>query len=90
MGIYNTPDPDRPGQETSKYGIWENGRRILWLNDKQVAEIKEAKKDYREYFNESGSSNLVDANAGFEVPIQFDANIEQIVKRVKQKYDQNH
>ena len=38
-----------PGSER-KYGLWEDGKRIEWFDDKTAADIEKGKVDYTQYF----------------------------------------
>ncbi len=50
LGTYHVPREDKV-----KYGLWEDGKRIEWFDDKNVTLINSKELDYTSYFKQQGS-----------------------------------
>lgn len=46
LGIYFSPD-----STSAKFGVWQMGKRIKWLNDTEADLIREKKLDYTSFFS---------------------------------------
>jgi hypothetical protein len=54
-----------------KFGLWENGKRIVWFNDQQVESINKGELDFREFFKYKESRSIVNFKNTFHVPKNF-------------------
>ena len=54
-----------------KYGLWENGRRIKWLEREEVAKIEEGDCQYKDNFKDPNSLEIANQKLGFNPPHYF-------------------
>ena len=57
VGIYR----DQQGEE--KCGLWEDGKRIEWFNEKTLDDIRTGRVDYRHFFKRDESATQAPINA---------------------------
>ena len=72
-----------PKDEKVKYGLWEDGKRIEWFNDNDVADIQRKKYDYTRIFNAPESQYMIIPNSTFNKPDNFDQKMKEISHRIK-------
>ena len=46
LGKYVVPKEDK-----TKFGLWEDGKRIEWFNESQVSQINNFSQEYTQFFN---------------------------------------
>ena len=68
-----------PGQST-KYGLWEEGKRIEWFEQDQIDKIQMGKLDYKMYFRKTESGFNVDQFATFDVPQKFHERVHKVIE----------
>jgi len=63
-----------------KYGLWEDGKRIEWIEPEQAEKIMKGQYDYRGSFKkpESAISSADFFRYNFNRPTNFDHRIAQI------------
>jgi hypothetical protein len=44
-----------PKEGKVKYGLWEDGKRIEWFNEEDIADINQRRFDYKKFFQLSTS-----------------------------------
>ncbi len=64
--------------DETKYGLWENGRRIKWFTPEEVVRISEGTLDYAEFFELPKSKNEIPKGLGFEPPTNFDTLVNTV------------
>lgn len=73
LGIYIVQSENK-----TKYGLWENGKRIKWFTDAEVQLINEHNYDYPQLFKELSSVSSIDAEATFELPKDFNKRLMKL------------
>ena len=68
---------------TNKYGLWENGKRIVWFDKDSIKEIEEGSQKWIDYFKDSDSASIVDKKAKFDKPKGFDMKLLELQERLK-------
>ena len=76
LGKYVVPKDDK-----TKYGLWEDGKRIEWFNEDQISRINNYSEDYTKFFNQSDSKQMVDSHSCFRKPANFDSQLDVVKKR---------
>ncbi|CAI2371568.1 unnamed protein product [Moneuplotes crassus] len=71
-----------PGAGVDKYGIWENGRRIEWLDSEVVQNIKDGDTSWTKYFRNNDSAKHIDIQAGFTKPKWFDTKLLEVSQKI--------
>jgi hypothetical protein len=74
----------------TKFGLWEDGKRIEWFSDEMKDSILGNREDYRVHFVKDESSGLVPKVARFERPPGFDRDIKRVSEDLQKQYDSNH
>jgi hypothetical protein len=65
-----------------KFGLWENGKRVRWYDDKQQKDITAGTFDYRKDFSEPASAKAQPSLVTFKRPAEFDKKIKEIKVRL--------
>ena len=63
----------------TKYGLWENGKRIKWFTEEEINKIKEQTLDYVDFFELTKSRTEV-PRGSFEPPESFEKMTSMIYK----------
>ena len=71
-----------PKEEKMKYGLWEDGKRIEWFNEEDVDQINSRELDYKQFFNQADSAEMVMPNASFRKPSGFDDKLSDIKRKI--------
>jgi hypothetical protein len=66
-----------------RFGLWEEGKRIEWFDSNIVNMINNGKIDYTTFFNKDESSQVVDAYSIYEAPKDFNLNLDMVKKLIK-------
>ena len=78
LGIYKDPS-----KQKVKYGLWERGKRINWYPEDTIFQINEGNYNYIQEFKDEQSSKVIEANASFQRPYDFDEQIKFIKNELK-------
>ena len=71
-----------PKEGKVKYGLWEDGKRIEWFNEEDVADINLRRFDYKKFFNIANSADMVMKEATLQRPLRFDDRMLEIRRQV--------
>jgi len=71
-----------PGSST-KFGLWEEGKRIEWFEPDQHEKIIGGLLDYKMYFRKTESGFNVDPYATFEVPPKFHERVQRVIEKFR-------
>ena len=63
---------------TVKYGIWDNGKRIKWFDEATVKEIQDGKYDYKHHFKDQEALEALLENCSFEKPDGWEENMDEV------------
>ncbi len=66
-----------------KYGLWEQGKRVMWFDEQTIKLINQMTFDYSTKFTQQESALGVLPNSTFLKPDRFDQNIARIKKDLK-------
>jgi len=70
-----------PTQEM-KYGLWEDGKRIEWIDSDQALKIMKGSVDYRSSFKKPESALYLEhAKNNFSRPPNFDNRLNSIKEK---------
>ena len=61
----------------SRYGIWENGKRVRWFDDMTAAEINAGQYDYSQHFKDPANENP-SAGCTFNRPEEWNEEIMRV------------
>ena len=62
-----------------KYGLWENGKRIVWFNEEEISQVINNTLDFRQFFKNKSSKVLM------KKEMQFDE-----IKKIQTPRDRNN
>jgi hypothetical protein len=79
LGMYHVPK-----EEKVKHGLWEDGKRIEWFDDKNVTLIDSHELDYTSYFRQQGSEQFVSKAETFLRPAGFNERLDEVKKKIAQ------
>jgi hypothetical protein len=71
-----------PKEGKVKYGLWEDGKRIEWFNEEDVADINLRRFEYKKFFNIANSADMVMKDATLQRPLRFDDRMLEIRRQV--------
>jgi hypothetical protein len=67
-----------------KFGLWEDGKRILWFEQEQVTSINNSLQDYRDFFRNPESASVVEKRERFMPPEEFKPRSDEVRRKVEQ------
>ena len=72
-----------PKKVKTKYGLWENGKRVKWFDEQTIKLISQMTYDYTTEFIEQESGKNVKPNCTFSKPTNFDEKLNKIKRQLK-------
>lgn len=71
-----------PRENSEKYGLWEEGKRIIWFDDDAIKDINSGNSSWRENFKKPESNNIMDKDVTFSKPKGFDMRLIEVKDRL--------
>lgn len=61
--------------EPTKFGLWENGKRIVWFTEEQIEQVRNGTFDYTVNYENPNTKAEISKTLKFDPPSNFESNL---------------